>query len=155
MDATTHPPIYKKSCDQFAAANQVKAQSSPKYYLSHEQLDATPPKYELSCEQFAAINQVVAQSVRARICRTGSYYGIRPVKLANSRLLFPDVVVSGDEHHAVAAADRVALKAARDAKQEALDAEAAANLIDGEAADSAVAMEPVLESGIAAIQAGT
>jgi len=49
--------------------------------------------YILSCEQFAARNQVKSQSVRARICRTGSYFGITPLKLANGRLAFPDVQV--------------------------------------------------------------
>ncbi len=51
-------------------------------------------KYELSAEQFAALNQVVAQSVRARLCRTGSYFGVRPLKLANGRLAFPAVQVA-------------------------------------------------------------
>lgn len=51
-------------------------------------------KYTFSCEQFAASNQVKAQSVRARLCRTGSYFGIRPVKLANGRLAFPNVQVA-------------------------------------------------------------
>ena len=51
-------------------------------------------KYDLSAEQFAAINQVVAQSVRARLCRTGSYFGVRPIKLANGRLAFPNVQVA-------------------------------------------------------------
>lgn len=51
-------------------------------------------KYDLSAEQFAAINQVKAQSVRARLCRTGSYFGIRPLKLANGRLAFPNVQVA-------------------------------------------------------------
>lgn len=51
-------------------------------------------QYDLSCEQFAAINQVKAQSVRARYCRTGSYFGIRPLKLANGRLAFPAVQIS-------------------------------------------------------------
>ncbi len=54
----------------------------------------TPQKYDLSAEQFAALNQVIAQSVRARLCRTGSYFGIRPVKLANGRLAFPNVQVA-------------------------------------------------------------
>ena len=30
------------------------------------------------------------QSVRARVCRTGSYYGVRPQKLPNGRLSWPD-----------------------------------------------------------------
>ncbi len=50
-------------------------------------------KYDLSAEQFAALNQVKSQSVRARLCRTGSYFGIRPVKLANGRLAFPSIQV--------------------------------------------------------------
>lgn len=50
-------------------------------------------RFYQSCEQFAASNQVLAQSVRARICRTGSYFGVRPIKLANGRLAFPDVQV--------------------------------------------------------------
>jgi hypothetical protein len=51
-------------------------------------------KFELSAEQFAALNQVKPQSVRARICRFGSYFGIRPLKLANGRLAFPAVQVA-------------------------------------------------------------
>ena len=51
-------------------------------------------KYELSAEQFAALNQVKAQSVRARLCRTGSYFGTVPKKLANGRLAWPAVQVS-------------------------------------------------------------
>lgn len=52
-----------------------------------------PSKHPLSCEDFAARNQVKPQSVRARICRTGSYFGVRPIKLASGRLAFPDVQV--------------------------------------------------------------
>ncbi len=51
-------------------------------------------KYELSAEQFASLNQVKPQSVRARLCRTGSYFGIRPLKLANGRLAWPAVQVA-------------------------------------------------------------
>jgi hypothetical protein len=54
----------------------------------------TQQKYDLSAEQFAALNQVVAQSVRARLCRTGSYFGVRPLKLANGRLAWPSVQVA-------------------------------------------------------------
>ena len=56
--------------------------------------DTSSIKYDLSAEQFAALNQVKAQSVRARLCRTGSYFGVRPVKLANGRLAFPSVQVA-------------------------------------------------------------
>ena len=51
-------------------------------------------KYELSADQFATLNQVKAQSVRARLCRTGSYFGIRPLKLDNGRLAWPAVQVA-------------------------------------------------------------
>jgi hypothetical protein len=54
----------------------------------------TAVKYELGCEQFAAINQVKTQTVRARLCRTGSYYGVLPLKLANGRLVWPAVQVA-------------------------------------------------------------
>jgi hypothetical protein len=50
--------------------------------------------FDLSCEQFAALNQVKAQSVRARLCRFGSYFGVTPKKLVNGRLAFPNVQVS-------------------------------------------------------------
>jgi hypothetical protein len=49
--------------------------------------------YDRSSDQFAALNQVKGQSVRARICRTGSYFGVVPKKLANGRLTFPAVQV--------------------------------------------------------------
>ncbi|WP_300336770.1 hypothetical protein [Accumulibacter sp.] len=52
-------------------------------------------EYDQSAEQFAALNQVKAQSVRARLCRTGSYFGVVPRKLANGRLVFPAVQVEG------------------------------------------------------------
>lgn len=57
-------------------------------------MENTKTKYELSAEQFANLNQVKPQSVRARLCRTGSYFGIRPLKLANGRLAWPDVQVA-------------------------------------------------------------
>jgi len=50
-------------------------------------------QYDQSAEQFAALNQVKAQSVRARLCRTGSYFGVVPLKLANGRLAWPAVQV--------------------------------------------------------------
>ena len=49
--------------------------------------------YDQSCDQFAAFNQVKGQSVRARICRTGSYFGVVPKKLADGRLVFPAMQV--------------------------------------------------------------
>ncbi len=56
-------------------------------------MESKTQKFDKSAEQFAALNQVKAQSVRARLCRTGSYFGVVPVKLANGRLAFPAVQV--------------------------------------------------------------
>ena len=50
-------------------------------------------QYDQSAKQFAALNQVKAQSVRARLCRTGSYFNVIPLKLANGRLVWPAVRV--------------------------------------------------------------
>jgi hypothetical protein len=47
----------------------------------------------ISTECFAANNFVKPQSVRARLCRYGSYFGVRPKKLQNGRLVWPDVQV--------------------------------------------------------------
>lgn len=41
-------------------------------------------------EQFARSRLVKPESVISRFCRTGSYFGIRPRKLENGRLLWPD-----------------------------------------------------------------
>lgn len=43
---------------------------------------------------FARINGVKPESVRSALCRFGSYHGIRPVKLASGRLLWPTVQVT-------------------------------------------------------------
>lgn len=40
-------------------------------------------------EAFAARLGIKPESIRAALCRTGSYFGIRPIKLPNGRLLWP------------------------------------------------------------------
>lgn len=54
---------------------------------------ATTTDYSLNTDEFAGLNKVKAQSVRARLCRTGSYFGSRPQTLANGRLVWPNVRV--------------------------------------------------------------
>ena len=49
--------------------------------------------WQLDTPNFAAKNMVKPQSVRARVCRFGSYFGIKPHKLANGRLAWPNVRV--------------------------------------------------------------
>ncbi|MBR8163966.1 DNA-binding protein [Burkholderia vietnamiensis] len=53
-------------------------------------------------EQFAELNGVKAQSVRKRYAQTGSYFGVRPLKLANRRLKWPHIFAT--QREAVAAA---------------------------------------------------
>ena len=40
-------------------------------------------------EAFAAVFAVKPASVRSRYCREGSYFGVKPHKLPNGRLLWP------------------------------------------------------------------
>jgi len=44
----------------------------------------------LSTESLAEKLKLKPQSIRARVCRTGSYFGLIPQKLPNGRLLWPD-----------------------------------------------------------------
>ena len=52
-----------------------------------------PAQFTLSTEQFAALNMVKAESVRSRVTRKGSYFGVTPIKLANRRTAWPPVRV--------------------------------------------------------------
>lgn len=49
--------------------------------------------YRLSTAQFAHLNLVEEESVRKRYSKTGSYHGVRPLRLPNRRLLWPDNAV--------------------------------------------------------------
>jgi hypothetical protein len=60
-----------------------------------------------STEAFAALYLVKPQSVRSRYCREGSYFGSRPRKLANGRLLWPVFETPPDEGSRRAAASLV------------------------------------------------
>lgn len=46
-------------------------------------------RYRLSTESFAAQYLVEPQTVRKQYAATGSYHGIRPVRLPNRKLLWP------------------------------------------------------------------
>lgn len=56
--------------------------------------------YPLDTDTFGARNHVKGQSVRARLCRTGSYFGVIPIRLASGRLAWPDVQVVAEEQAA-------------------------------------------------------
>ena len=49
--------------------------------------------YTLSTAEFAARNGIKPESVRVRLSLTGHYFGVRPLRCANRRLLWPAVVV--------------------------------------------------------------
>ena len=53
----------------------------------------------LTTEQFAEALQGRPSTIRTRLCKTGSYYGIKPVKLPSGRLLWPaadvEALISG------------------------------------------------------------
>ncbi len=44
---------------------------------------------EITTEKFATQCGVLPQSIRVRMCRTGSYFGVKPRKLSNGRLMWP------------------------------------------------------------------
>lgn len=43
----------------------------------------------MNTETLAAALGMRAQSIRAALCRSGHYYGLRPTKLPNGRLIWP------------------------------------------------------------------
>jgi hypothetical protein len=43
----------------------------------------------LSTDELAALLTLRPQSIRKRYSQTGSYFGVRPMKCANGRLLWP------------------------------------------------------------------
>jgi len=49
----------------------------------------TPAAPGWTTEDFAAAINVKPSTIRVRLCRTGSYFGVRPRKLANGRLVWP------------------------------------------------------------------
>lgn len=65
--------------------------------------DTEPTDCTADTDAFGALNGVKGASVRARYCRTGSYFGVIPRKLANGRLLWPHVQVCAGEHERDAA----------------------------------------------------
>lgn len=43
----------------------------------------------ISTEELAALLRLKPQSLRAALCRDGHYFGLRPRKMPNGRLLWP------------------------------------------------------------------
>lgn len=44
----------------------------------------------ITTEHLAAQLNIQPQSIRARLCRMGSYFGLRPIKLPNRRLMWDE-----------------------------------------------------------------
>lgn len=62
-----------------------------------------PLAHGVDTKIFSSNNLVKPQTVRKGYCNTGSYLGVVPTKLANGRLLWPDVIVT--QRGAIAAND--------------------------------------------------
>lgn len=50
--------------------------------------------FTLTTAEFAALNRVKPKSVIVALCRSASFHGVVPLKLASRRLLWPAVVVT-------------------------------------------------------------
>lgn len=50
--------------------------------------------YQLTTAEFAALQGVKPRSVIVALSRTGGFHGVRPLKLASRRLLWPEVVAT-------------------------------------------------------------
>ena len=48
---------------------------------------------KISTEELAAPLRAIEQTIRAGLCRNGHYLGLRPIKLANRRLLWDAAAV--------------------------------------------------------------
>ncbi len=55
----------------------------------------------LTTEQLALAVHGKPSSIRTRLCKTGSFYGIKPIKLPSGRLLWPtdkvEALISGGD----------------------------------------------------------
>lgn len=71
-------------------------QASPR----RSDLGAPPRNY--TTDEAAAILGVLPHTLRAGMCRAGHYLGIKPVKLANRRLLWPAAKVDATARGEVA-----------------------------------------------------
>jgi hypothetical protein len=53
------------------------------------QVLANQARFQLTTDAFAAQHLVDAQTVRKRLSSHGSYFGVKPLRLPNRRLLWP------------------------------------------------------------------
>ena len=69
---------------------RTTAPGTPAHALPHSNILADDP---LDTSQFAERQGIRPQSLRVRLSETGSYFGVRPLRLANRLLRWPDVTV--------------------------------------------------------------
>jgi hypothetical protein len=74
--------------DLHAPVNNAEAKQWPAS-TARSPMPVPANRAQLSTDEFAATLAVASQSVRKRYSETGSYHGVRPVKLPNRRLLWP------------------------------------------------------------------
>lgn len=72
--------------DQFAPVDPAKQKGAS---IAAVPMPVPPHREHLSTDEFAAVLAVEAQTVRKRHSETGTYHGVRPIKLPNRRLLWP------------------------------------------------------------------
>jgi hypothetical protein len=64
-------------------------QASPRKSVARVPMPIPENRDFLSTEEFAAVMALDSQSIRKRYSSEGSYHGVRPIKLANRRVLWP------------------------------------------------------------------
>jgi len=73
--------------------------------MPHAAQNPSPLAHGVDTKSFASKNLVKPQTVRKGYSTTGAYLGIVPTKLANGRLLWPDVIVTRRDGAVAANAD--------------------------------------------------
>ncbi|WP_211468465.1 DNA-binding protein [Collimonas silvisoli] len=72
--------------------------------MNHNQPLAIDSNRRLTTEELAAVLAMCSQTLRKRLSQTGSYYGVRPIKLPNGKLRWPadsfDQLLIGRHHDA-------------------------------------------------------
>jgi hypothetical protein len=70
---------------------RTTAMGTPAHALPHGNILA---EFPLDTNAFAERQGIRPQSLRVRLSKTGSYFGVRPLRLANRLLRWPDVTVA-------------------------------------------------------------
>lgn len=55
---------------------------------------ATEPTFDLDTNEFAVLVKSTPGNVRFRLCKFGSYWGVKPMRMPGGRLLWPRVTAA-------------------------------------------------------------